>query len=81
MSGCSEKRGERWPEEGHATAKFAGAPPYRYFVDSGFFLGPEQSTALFLVAKNSGYNGLQQKSEEVAFPQSTKYRYSGGQKY
>jgi hypothetical protein len=52
------------------------APVYRYFVDSGFFPGPEQSTAVFLVAKNSGCNGLQQKSEEAAFPKSTEYRYS-----
>jgi hypothetical protein len=47
---------------------------YRYFVDSGFFLASEQPTDVVSVAKNLGCNGLQQKSEETAFPKSTKYR-------
>jgi hypothetical protein len=50
---------------------------YRYFVDLGLFLASWQVTGVSLDMENAGSTGLQPKSKETLFPETTNYRYSG----
>jgi hypothetical protein len=48
--------------------------PYRYFVDLGIFLTLWQATNVFSDAMKAGNTGIQQKSKEALFPETTNYR-------
>ena len=47
---------------------------YRYFVALGLFLVSWQAIVIFSDAEDAGSTGLQQKSKEALFPETTKYR-------
>jgi hypothetical protein len=47
---------------------------YRYFVALGLFLASWQAIGIFSDVENAGSTGLQQKSKETLFLETTNYR-------